>query len=513
MNKLVVIGIDGGNWEFIEPWIVEGKLPHIKYLKENGVWANSISQLPTVTCPNWKCYTTGKNPGKLGVFWWQCVDKEKKRLVGFNSSSFKSLEIFDYMGARNFRVGVINTPLTYPPKKVNGFMISGHPVPQEKNYTYPPSLEQELKQKYNYRVNPKGNIATELLKETVEEIHNLIRLRFQVARDLIEEVDFLQISLFYINVLQHFLFNESSTLKGWEIIDENIGYFINEGYNIILMSDHGTHKIDRLFYKNVWLEKEGYLKLKKVPADILGNVLRKLGITGEKLICLANKLRIDNFLKNRLPQKVYGWIPTSSGVILRNTWIPEQKIDWENSKALATGQGSIYILIDRNKEEYATIRDEIVEKLKKLRTDNNRNVAKRVYKCEEFYTGKYLNLAPDIIYEQGRSVYSVGGIGGDRIFATPEKWKGENLREGIFLAYGNDIKNGEKLEDMSILDIAPTILQWLNIPVPKDMDGRVLKEIFKENSDPKIRAIDYEDINEKTVIKKRIKELKKRTKI
>ena len=506
MKKTIVIGLDGANWDLLAPWIEKEELPNLKYLKDNSCWANSVSQLPTVTCPNWKCYSTGKNPGKLGVFWWEQVDREKKKLLSVcKSDLFDSLEIFDYIGNSGFRVGVINMPTTYPPKKVNGFMISGHPVVEERDYTYPRSLEKELKEKYNYRINPVSQTDTaENVRKAAEEIYSLIDLRFRVGMDFLKNVDFLQITVFYINILQHFLFDEEATLKGWRIIDRNIGNFIDNKYNIILLSDHGIHRVYRTFYKNTWLEREGYLKLKRSYWDRIIKLQRDLGITRERLSWLTHKLRVKGFLKKYLPKEIYESIPSKDGSLLGESGIPEHKIDWENSKALATGQGSIYLLLKRDDKEYNKVREEIIRKLEKLRTDNNLKVAEKVYRSEDIYHGKYLDQAPDIIYEQGRGVYSVGGIGRKDYFAEPTKWKAENLKYGIFLAYGPDIRDSGKIDDISILDIAPTILHLMNIPIPKDMDGRVLKEIFKEE-----REITYQSEDEKEKIRERIMKLKK----
>jgi len=69
MTKVLVIGLDGATWDLIEPWAEEGKLPTFKMLMENGTWGELESCIPFVTYPAWKCYSTGKNPGRLGVYW------------------------------------------------------------------------------------------------------------------------------------------------------------------------------------------------------------------------------------------------------------------------------------------------------------------------------------------------------------------------------------------------------------------------------------------------------------
>ena len=49
------------------------------------------------------------------------------------------------------------------------------------------------------------------------------------------------------------------------------------------------------------------------------------------------------------------------------------------------------------------------------------------------------------------------------------------------MAMGKDIRAGVKLRRASIMDIAPTLLHDLQMPIPSDMDGRVLEEIFNQD--------------------------------
>ena len=51
---------------------------------------------------------------------------------------------------------------------------------------------------------------------------------------------------------------------------------------------------------------------------------------------------------------------------------------------------------------------------------------------------------------------------------------GTHRRYGVVLMKGPDIKKGHLLQDAQIIDLAPTILALLDIPIPADMDGNVL---------------------------------------
>ena len=82
--KTIVIGLDGASFDLINPWLRAGKLPNLQSLMDNGVKGRLKSCLPPTTSPNWKCYSTGKNPGKLGMFWWENIDFRNPEPITLN---------------------------------------------------------------------------------------------------------------------------------------------------------------------------------------------------------------------------------------------------------------------------------------------------------------------------------------------------------------------------------------------------------------------------------------------
>lgn len=476
--KTIVIGLDGASWYLIDPWIEKGLLPNLRILKENGSWGISKCCLPAVTCPNWRCLVTGKNPGKLGVFWFQQLDKKQKKIKGFNSTSFKSKDIFDILSENGFRVGAINMATTFPPKKIRGFMISGAPDSGYQGFTYPRTLENDLRNRFDYRIYPRGHIASkDDIDEYFEDILNLIDLRFKVVEEYLPTMDYIHVSIFYINVLHHFLYDEEKVLMAWKKIDERIGNLIHDDHVIVLASDHGTNEIKTTFYLNTWLEKKGYLTTKKNIYEGLS----KFGFTKQNLLRITNKLYLTNFIKSRLPEKLKRSIPSEDGT-RAGTLLLTEHVDLENSKAVGVGQGLIYILNTENESEYIKIREEIAEELKLLKYQDL-PIAKKVFKKEEVYTGLYIDEAPDIIYEEGDHTYTSTGIGKKVIFeARSERWKGENHRDGIFLIAGNGIKKRHKIQGLNITDIAPTLLYYLGVKSEEDFDGRVIYDIFENRN-------------------------------
>lgn len=501
-ERTVVIGLDGAHFELIESWLESGELPNLEECIDEGSSGDMEVCLPPVTSPNWKCYSTGKNPGKLGIFWWENIDKEEKDVHYPNERKNKEKEIWDYLGMSGEKVCVIGTPLTYPPKEVNGVMISGGADAQEEGYTYPEEMEQELEDKYDYRVHPEHSMNFSK-KKAVEEMLDLIDLRFEVGEEYIERdgYDFIQITTFYSNMIQHFLWRSEETLKAWKIIDNHIGNIMEtDNTNIIIISDHGSNEIETGFNINSWLEREGYLKYNKKYS--LLKFLGKIGLNTSNLGSILSILGLRKMAKKVVPENLLKSVPTKTGEIRMEG--KTDKIDWEESDAIASGQGPLYILNEGKKEE-------LKKKLERLKDPNGNRVLRNVFGKEEIYSGEYMDEAPDLILDQEKGVHIFGGIGKGDVFSFEERWKAENKKYGMFIGYGPDFKK-TKVDGLSILDLTPTILSLHNIKPPEDMDGKIMKGVIEDFQQPSKELKDYNTNNTETkandkLVKERLKDL------
>lgn len=508
--KGLVIGLDGAEWRLIKPWIDEGRLPTFKRLVEGGSWGELISSLPPVTFPAWKCYSTGKNPGKLGVFWWADVDFEGGKLILHDSTSFKSYEFWDYMGSENIKVGIINMPSTYPPKRVNGFMIAGFPATDRSEYTYPPELKEKLKKRFEYRINPKHHIHV-YRKEALDEISELIEKRFEVAREYINKVDFLHLTIFYLDDVQHFFWKRKELiLEFYQTIDSRISELIDlmgpEVY-LFIMSDHGFTGLFDTFYVNEWLSKKKYLVKKKTRPCI--GVAGKLGVTQDRIVNLGKKTRLFPFLFDRLSRKSLLRIKSSlpaSGRKIHDEGVASI-IDWEKCRVVALKQGPVYL--NKRKlsgHEYENLLKELKDELLNLRHPKTKEkIIRNVWEKSEIYFGKFTDRAPDLLVSpnEGYEIDMALGLhsGEENLeFGSTQsnrgqvfnRWVGTHRGNGIFLAYGPDIRRGLRVKGTRIYDLAPTLLHILKVPIPQDIDGRVVKEIFTKDSEHSKRRVKYQ---------------------
>ncbi|PIR91501.1 nucleotide pyrophosphatase [bacterium (Candidatus Gribaldobacteria) CG_4_10_14_0_2_um_filter_41_16] len=480
MMKLIALGLDGAGFNLLQPWLDQGLLPNLAALQKKGVSCPLTVCLPPVTSPNWKCFSTGKNPGKLGVFWWENIDTENQKITVPASSDFHGQEIWDILGNNGYKVGVLNMPTCYPPRAVNGFMVAGGPDALESGFAWPKDLEKELKEKYQWRVLPKSiNFLTENNQPAIEEIYNLIAKRFMVAIELSKkyQLDFLELTVYLVNVLRHHLPEGEKILRAWQIIDQGIGQMIKEfpQASWLIFSDHGSGEIKVKFNINQWLKNEGYLVLKNNQKDFQKSFWLKMGLHQGNLSKIAARLGLKDFLKKHFARFKFV-VPSASGAVGKTA--KEALIDWQKSQAVASGQGPIYLnklQITNNKSQ--NLREEIIKKLERLEY-NGVKIAKKVYQKEEIYAGEFMAKAPDLVIDQGEGAHISGGLGFKDIFSAPQKWLGENQKTGIFLAVGPCF-TANHLSSASILDIAPTILRIFGLKKSNDLDGRVLNEIIK----------------------------------
>jgi len=468
-KKVIVIGIDGGSWNYIQKWIDEGRLPNFKKLQQGGTWGILRSQLPPVTSPNWKCFATGRGPAKLGVFWWENIDLEKRKIYIPSSQSFKGKEIFDYLSEAGKRVGVINMPTLYPPHKINGVMVAGGPDALESQFTYPESLEKLLKSKFGWRVLPHNiSFMKQNADEVIEEIYRLIRVRFEAAEFLLKEgsFDFFMVVTYLINVLQHYHWGDEKVFKAWQIIDQGIGNLLEKfsEYTFLFMSDHGTNEIKVKFNISTWLNQKGYLKLKEQTENV-SNKLGKFGLNRQRVTRILTKLGLKDFVKKIVPRNLQQLLPDDVGHVQYAG--KAEMIDWDNSQAIASGQGPIYLL---NKDQ--SFKEKLIKELTELEYQGLK-IVKQVHLKEDIYSGEFLEKAPDLIVEQAKNTHFSGSLGSKEVFEAPQHWQGENEPEGLFLAFGEGIE--PKKMDTSILNLAPTILSLLEVEIPKDMDGEVIE--------------------------------------
>ena len=482
MTKTIVVGLDGASWDLLDPWIEAGHLPTIERLREEGSWATNRSCYPPVTFPNWKVYASGKNPGAFGVFWFERVDLENESIDVMEGADFDTAELWDYLNDAGYSTGVVNMPSTYPPREIDGSMIAGGPDAVEgeyrsidSGYTYPPELAEELHERFDYDVHPDPLLSSnEETGAEVDEILRLLDLRFDVAIDALDDHDFVHVTLFYLNVIHHFFWDAEPSLRAWQLVDERLAEIDEmEDVNLVITSDHGSMETEAEFYINEWLAENDYLQ----TARSAEYYFQRLGLTRERALSLAKRAGAVDLLAKLVPERIQRMVPQEAGA-KRGRKL--EAIDLAETAAVASSQGPIYLNPDVATEE---TREQLIEDLRAVTDEHGEPYFPAVYRGEEVYSGDYVEDGPDVVVEQRPGIHVNDGLGGGEVVTEPDRWAAENTMTGIFLAKGPDFEPRGHMEEISMVDVAPTILATYDVPIPTDVDGEVL-ELFSEARDP-----------------------------
>lgn len=136
-------------------------------------------------------------------------------------------------------------------------------------------------------------------------------------------------------------------------------------------------------------------------------------------------------------------------------------------------------------EEYDRLREEIAAALLALRDTAGRPLVRHVRWGEELYPGPYAGQGPDLMV-----FFEPGGPDTAGVDAPAERapdglvglratkgYTGDHHPDGVFIAHGDGIAAGKTIS-AKIVDVCPTILHLLGVPIPTDVDGRVLFEML-----------------------------------
>lgn len=507
MNKktrVFIIGLDGATFDLILPWIREGKLPSLSYMMENGVYGELKSTIPILTPTAWSSFMTGKNPGKHGIIGFFTRDKDSYVVKVVNSTHRSAKEIWTILSEHGKKVGIVNVPLTYPPKNVNGFMITGMMTPPKSdNFTYPPSLKEEVE-----KIVGGGTLdplLTSLEREDVfiNELFGSTEKLAKISLLLMEkqELDFFMTVFNGTDYIQHRFWKhidpehpeyeaEKSVkyrkmfLHFYQKIDEILGNFLktaDERTTVIVMSDHGAGLLHKHIHVNSWLIQMGLLKLKKRLTTRLKCFLYKIGVNPVKIVNALFSIHLGNIrIKTSRTDKKLQDIST-------RLFMSFSDVNWHKTKAYSIGSGIIYINLKGREplgtvspgQEYESLREQITTRLYELKDpETSEFVIEKVYKKEEIFNGPHIDMLPDLVFipKHGYVTFEEHGFATNSVITRSKSVSGTHKLNGILIMKGNGIKKSATLKEASIMDVAPTILYLLGLPIPTDMDGRVLEE-------------------------------------
>ncbi|HVP57859.1 MAG TPA: alkaline phosphatase family protein [bacterium] len=520
-RKVLILGLDGATWDVLGPLARDGTMPNLAGFLERGVCSELASQIPPVTATAWSSFVTGLNPGKHGVFEFLLRRRGiSEKLVSarnpfgevpVNSTLRDGVPMWELASRAGLKSVVIGVPITYPPRQINGYMISDFLTPYGKrDFTWPPSLLDDLEARFGpYKLYHREVYSRRGVNRVIDELFDVLKFNIAVTRHLARSVDW---DLF----ISHFWGTDRAQHELWHILDEHhprhdakeaavcaprlkqfyalldqgLGEIIKDAgkAEVILASDHGFGPIHTFLAFNIWLLERGYLKLKRDPATLAKRLGYSLGLTPVLFYRLSMalglaRLRLSGGFHSRQRMQM----------LLNRFFLSLDNVDWARTRAYSRGNyGQIYVNLRGREpwgsvspgEEYNEVRASIKRDLVASREPFSGDpLFDKVWLREEIYDGPYVEEAADIVFLPRDMRYKALGtldFTSSR-FAFPVYGNsGDHRMNGIFVGLGNEFRRGAKLDKAALVDIAPTVLYLLGLPVPRQMDGRVLAEAIRE---------------------------------
>lgn len=493
MSPAAVIGLDGAAWHLLEPLIDHGHMPRLAALRDSGAWGTLASTVPTYTPPAWTSAVTGVNPGRHGVYGFIEGNAQSERQELMHSGKIRSAAIWQMANAQGKRIGVYNVPLTYPPQKVQGWMVSGMLTPgygehQRGFATWDgdgggDALEARiLEWAPDYVLDVNANYEQDWRDDTLAATALAsLEQRYRVLEGLLEvdPPDVLFAVLEGPDRLQHVYYRymdpadplyESREARAirpaiercFTAMDRIVGLLADYATDgVVVCSDHGFTAWEVSVHTNALLESWGLLHLKSSARAMQTGLARSL-------VPIAKR-----FLPRKVARQAKG-----------RTFAA---IDWTRTKAFASPipqQGVFVNLKGREPHgivddgELASLKDEIVERFKGLTDQSGRAVTDRVYRSEDVFHGDALAGAPDVLPVLRDHRYELD----DEVFHREPFTDLRHLPRGVHHPDGIVIVAGPSVRSQqisgSVMDVTPTLLYLADLEVPEDLDGRVLEDAF-----------------------------------
>jgi predicted AlkP superfamily phosphohydrolase/phosphomutase len=487
-RKVFIIGLDGARLDIVKKWVNEGRLPNIRRLMKKGVYGNLRTVFPPHSMLAWVSFMTGKNPGKHGIYNIQLQVPGTYKQIVPNSSNIHGRTFYEIASEKGMVVGSINIPVTYPPRKVNGVVVGCWLSPPFSKYAYPDEAYEEMKE-IGYMIQPESVNKED--RNFIKSVYETTDKRIEAVKWFMQNYDW-NLTAFLITETEHMHHNfaafidkehpdysddqEEIVKKYYEYADKKIGELIKLAgtADIFIISDHGFGPSYGEIYLNNVLKKYGFFVEQK-RFDPLRSLFRFLEVSG-----LANKVR------DKIQIDVFKILPENIRDMVKEKRAEQISADWNKTKAYCTGiLGDIRINLKGrepngivHQKDYEKVRNEIVRVLSE--EEGIRGFINKIYKREEIFKGPSTKDAPDIYVEFKKCCTSStktprGKLIGKRVDI------GFHTMDGMIIACGPDIKSG-MIKNANIMDIAPTVLHILGLHATKDMDGKVLKKIFRTES-------------------------------
>lgn len=146
-HKVLVLGLDGLDWDLVLPWVEAGKMPNLERLMEAGTWGEMTTIVPMLSPLIWTTMATGFSADVHGVLDFVERNPDTGQMAPITGRSRKVPAIWNIASALGLSVDVVGWWATWPAEKINGTMVSDRlyytlqqGIPEEVFHEDPPDL-------------------------------------------------------------------------------------------------------------------------------------------------------------------------------------------------------------------------------------------------------------------------------------------------------------------------------------------------------------------------------------
>ncbi|MFQ6038956.1 MAG: alkaline phosphatase family protein, partial [Candidatus Aminicenantales bacterium] len=156
VDRLVVLGFDGMDPELTEKYMKSGKLPHLSKLAKQGTFTKLETTVPSISPVAWSSFMTGCHPAKHNIFDFLSRDPRTylpdlssarignpKKVLSVGKYNIplskpeirglrRSVPFWKILGENGIFSTVLRVPVTFPPEKFRGHLLSGMCAPDLK---------------------------------------------------------------------------------------------------------------------------------------------------------------------------------------------------------------------------------------------------------------------------------------------------------------------------------------------------------------------------------------------
>lgn len=519
-RKLLFIGLDAADRELIERWADEGHLPNIARLRSSGIWGSLETTADTVHVSAWPSIFSGVTPDKHGLYHAYVMREGEQAPVRPRPEECPAPFLWKLLSEHGKKSIVMDAFLTCPLRDFNGIQIVDWG-----SWTWfwgqeilPKQIKDEIQHKFGaYPAENHSQVGMTPLPDPVgfrERLIQGVAKKTEVARWLIETKpwDFFLVVFGEGHAAGHYFWHyqdedyvaypehcdallRSALLDIYKGIDDAIGELVaaaGPDVAVVVVSGDGMGP--------------NYSASHLLP-DVLKRMrLMNAGSQDKESQSTESKKRGQSFasrLRNLVPKSFRAMVskyilPRSINEKLSLHW-KTADIDWSSTRAFLidnANEGYVRVnLKEREPEgivepgdEYDEICHSILDVAQRMiNPENGLPVASDVHKTVDLYSGPCVVNMPDVILNWNPAAkvttqIEIAGLGTidspDAAYQVSPYYTGNHRGNAFIIAGGAGVGSETELQNGSILDLAPTILDYFDIAIPDHMDGTVRSELL-----------------------------------